>query len=455
MRRTVALALLICLLVAGDCLGQVIDTSDHSIWLKENAVAIRSIDPEDEDFSDLEPLKQLIGDARIVGLGEQTHGDGATFHAKTRLIKFLHQEMGFDVLVWESGMYDCRLVDRALRFNQSLNTAWREGIFGVWGMSEQVQPLFEYVDVTRKTDRPLEIAGMDAQITGTNTVDVLGRHLEGLLQRAGTTEALAKSFADVNSILEKMKARPPVISRKDWETMSDAAGTICDELDKADGSFASAAQPRERSLLGRSLRNFVAAVEMAHWMGRVQAEPAEARQHQRKVAMTREPAMSQTLLWLGSDYFADRKLIVWAASSHLTYNPRTVELRSRDGSFEFDNAPWTPMGHAVHQALGADFYVIDFIAYSGEIGSVAGWSRELDPAEDGSLDAICHETGEPYLFVDLRTLPEKQGGQWLRDRMIARPRGYAPMRADWSNVCDAFVFTDRMYPSTANRTGSK
>ena len=43
---------------------------------------------------------------------------------------------------------------------------------------EQVQPLFEYVDATRKTDRPLEIAGMDAQITGQDTPRALGEFLD-------------------------------------------------------------------------------------------------------------------------------------------------------------------------------------------------------------------------------------------------------------------------------------
>jgi hypothetical protein len=32
--------------------------------------------------------------------------------------------------------------------------------------------------------------------------------------------------------------------------------------------------------------------------------------------------------------------------------------------------------------------------------------------------------------------------------MIARPRGYGAMRANWSSACDAMFFTDVMYPST-------
>ncbi|MGH9894114.1 MAG: erythromycin esterase family protein, partial [bacterium] len=68
-------------------------------------MTVRSIDPADEDFKDLEPLIKAIGSARVVQLGEPSHGAGSSFAAKARLIKFLHRRMGFDVVAWESGLY--------------------------------------------------------------------------------------------------------------------------------------------------------------------------------------------------------------------------------------------------------------------------------------------------------------------------------------------------------------
>jgi erythromycin esterase len=77
-------------------------------WLKQHVAPLRTIDPNDEDFADLEPIRQAIGDNRIVMISEQSHGDGATFYPRTRLNKILHQKCEFDVLAFESGLYDCR-----------------------------------------------------------------------------------------------------------------------------------------------------------------------------------------------------------------------------------------------------------------------------------------------------------------------------------------------------------
>src|SRR5438874_4489152 len=133
------------------------DRDARVAWLKQHAIPLRSIDPTDEDFSDLEPLRAAIGDARVVQLGEQSHGDGATFHAKARLIKFLHQKMGFDVLAFESGLYDCRKAWELLKAGTEPYEAVTHGVFGIWTRSEQFQPVIDYLEKTVKSDRPLEL----------------------------------------------------------------------------------------------------------------------------------------------------------------------------------------------------------------------------------------------------------------------------------------------------------
>ena len=134
-------------------------------WLESHAAPVRTIDATDEDFTDLEPLGDAIGSARVVQLGEPSHGAGSCFAAKARIVKFLHQRHGFDVLVWESGLYDVALAQAGMRGADDAMTAARRGVFALWSMAAEVKPLFDYIKASQATVRPLEMAGFDMQVT--------------------------------------------------------------------------------------------------------------------------------------------------------------------------------------------------------------------------------------------------------------------------------------------------
>ncbi|MEN6312545.1 MAG: hypothetical protein ABFD80_13535, partial [Acidobacteriota bacterium] len=132
-------------------------------YLKKHAVPVRSIDAADGNYADLEPLREVIGNRRIVMLGETTHGDGATFAAKVRLIKFLHERMGFDVLAFESGFYDVRKAWSALLAGEDPVKAIDTCVDRIWSASRQTQPLWAYIAGEAKTDHPLDLSGFDTQ----------------------------------------------------------------------------------------------------------------------------------------------------------------------------------------------------------------------------------------------------------------------------------------------------
>lgn len=75
-------------------------------YVVENTKFISNIDPLSSEYNDLEPIGAAIGDAQVVMLGEQDHGDAPALLAKIRLLKYLHEKKGFNVLAFESDFMD-------------------------------------------------------------------------------------------------------------------------------------------------------------------------------------------------------------------------------------------------------------------------------------------------------------------------------------------------------------
>src|SRR5215510_14135440 len=98
-----------------------------SAWLRENAIPFDTTDPN-SDFADLMPLKELIGDARIVALGEATHGTHEFFEMKDRILRFLVEEMGFNTFAIESNMPEANLVNDYVQTGKGDPVALLQGL---------------------------------------------------------------------------------------------------------------------------------------------------------------------------------------------------------------------------------------------------------------------------------------------------------------------------------------
>jgi erythromycin esterase len=400
----------------------------HVRWIKRNAVPLRSIDPEDTSFEDLQPIKRLIGEARIVQLGEQSHGDGACFRTKIRLIKFLHQEMGFDVLAFESGLYDCRKAWEAFQAGEPALEAAEQGVFGIWTGSQQVQSLFEYLSEQAKTDRPLELAGFDCQFTASASTQSLAGELSDALKKFGNDKIDDQTLETIVSGTRKLVRR---------ESSDTKLEDYIAALDRARNALAMA----EVSDPGADR-------EIGYWRQLLKSIGAEAeRRDQQGTTVTslnaRDGQMADNLIRLAKSYYPERKIIVWSASLHIMRNAAGVEVP--DGSVSYENT--VPMGHTVHEQLGDQVYSIAFIAYDGAAGA---WFRNavaIGPANPGTLEHHMAEAGLENAVLGLRKLDE--GGSWLRQKLAARPLGHHYMRANWPNHFDAVIFNRQMTPSTS------
>lgn len=416
--------------------------SDERVeWIREHGVAVRGIDPEDEDFSDLIPLMDLIGEARIVQLGEASHGAGTEFKAKARLIRFLHQMMGFDVLVWESGMYDCREMNRALRSGKPFMEAAAQGIFSIWSM-EETRPLFEYARDSFSTDRPLEMAGFDEQFSSRNAAERFHADLAAFLDSVETGYPDPGSREILSELMRKLNRRE--FGWSDFERLESCLDGIEKGITRDKALFLSRHAPREVEFFCRTLLNL-------RVFSRSTAQREQAKRSGEPFSVneswnSRDRQNGDNMLWLIREYFRGRKLIVWAHNGHVMNCVYRPDWRSV--SLDREEAGMVPVGVYLHEALGDQVYTVGFLGFKGRHGIRGVDPVEIPPFPEEALEALCARTGIPHIFLDFRRLDDDPG-HWLRRPLKMGGRSYfAEELPDWTRAYDAVFFNAEIAPGT-------
>ena len=410
-------------------------------YLKKHAISVRSIDAEDGNMADLEPLRQVIGNRRIVMLGESSHGDGATFAAKSRLIKFLHQRMGFDVLAFESGFYETRKAWSVLRAGEDPLKAVSSGVDATWSASRQIQPLWNYIAEQSKTNRPLELSGFDMQFTGSASNVSLLDDLGDFLSRSGLPPDAAGAASRVMNALALVVNDPSFIRNgsefKNVEPKDQAAFEIAARaLGKALASLPPGREPgmSERDFWIQFLKSGAAFLKMS-W--RVNLESMEKTLLDWAFNL-RDRQMGDNLIWLAKRAYPTRKIVVWSAASHIS---RHYNLLGNP------NGPFVPMGDWLDKAMGSEVYSLGFAAYKGRWGEVGmSASIEVSPAAPNSLEDLFFSAGFNYAVMDFRNLAAD--GTWLRAPLSCRFLKYKPVTSDWTRILDGMFFIKEMFPST-------
>jgi erythromycin esterase len=410
--------------------------SDSKVqWLKDNAIPIRTTSPEDEDFSDLMPLVNKIGNASLVLLGEQSHGDGNVFLLKARLVRFLHMVMGFDVLAWESGLYDCSRMEDALHSEIPLEEAEAYGIFPIWALSEQVRPVFEYARSTYGKPKPLIMTGFDCQLSSARSATNFLSEIKAFFNKAQLESLSAESWDLFEEALDAQKLRNMTEEMRSIhkENLTVLLTLIVDSRAILSMYYGSGEIDFwQKVLSGYSV--YFGMIEKMLSGG----QPTVLDNN------VRDAVMAQNLLWLVEEAFPHKKIVVWGATLH---NMRRIDqVQTNKPSLSYEGL--VTMGHPVFEKLKDAVYSIGFSTYQGKAGNVfIKKPYDIPPAPDNSLEEICHRTGHEMLFIDFRGTIQDEG-HWFNQKLKARPLGHTVMDAIWPLHLDAMIFTDTVIPST-------
>jgi erythromycin esterase len=430
-------------------------------WISRSSVTVRSVDAGDEDFSDLEPLSKAIGSARVVQLGEPSHGAGTGFRAKVRLVEFLHERMGFEVLVWESGLYDVGLTEAALRAGEDPEKAAQRGIFSIWSASAEVKPLLDYIEASRATTRPVEMAGFDLQFTSDACFERFADDLRSFVQALPDSTLRSDASQLANQAITAYEAiRGRIQTRGD----ADAAGFRNDRkllLDNADRLLVILRAARSQLLQVHSQRQveFIEHVtenmrseglNLFDVMGPDRPAGTPAFAPRLEVENRRDALNANNLRWLIQEVYAGKKIIVWAHNAHVMNAYFASDWRTVD----VDPHPDTmkPMGTFLTEWLKGEVYTIIMTAYEGQDGWVGSPApTAIAPAPTGSIEERMHRLGKAYIFTDLRSLRGIPRHPVHSPQQLRLPKYETNTLRDITKVADGIFYVDHMAPATSIR----
>jgi erythromycin esterase len=141
--------------------------AEFGAWIEAKAIPLRTSDPF-APLDDLEPLRGLIGNATVVGLGEGTHGTREFSRMKHRIFEFLVERMGFTVFAIEANLPEAFAVNDYILTGKGDPKAALQGLYFWTSNTTEVLDLIEWMrrwNADPRHTKKLKFYGVDMQFT--------------------------------------------------------------------------------------------------------------------------------------------------------------------------------------------------------------------------------------------------------------------------------------------------
>ena len=372
-------------------------------WLMKNATPLRTVEAGN-GFADMQPLKKVIGNARLVSLGEATHGTREFFQLKHRIFEFLVSEMGFTVFGIEATMPEGFDVNEYVLTGKGDPAKALSGLyFWTWD-TEEVLALIEWMrtyNADPKHTKKVKFYGFDMQ-----SAPRAARVTFDSLRKVDPEQAAAAEKAltvVANPLTEQDYVNLP---KEKKEAATAALDAVIKTFDARKADFVKKSGEKEWAVARQHARVLAQNIEM-----RKDAGPTQ------NAFNVRDRSMAENIRWILDHEGPGAKMVAWAHNGH-------VATENRSG------VEW--MGSHLRKAFGADMVVFGFAFNQGgfqamemPIPSGRGLrSFTVKPAPEGSLDQTLAAVGLQIAALDLRALP-KEGAvaKWFAEARQTRSIG--------------------------------
>lgn len=389
-------------------------------FVTQNAIPISSIEPDSNDYSDLEIIGKAIGNSKIVMLGEQDHGDAPTFLAKTRLIKYLHEKMGFNVLAFESDFFGLNFgFDRLDKNKSNIDSFLQKNIFPIWTYCNTCQNLFfDYLPATYQTKNPLIITGFDNQLVLNFSSKHLAFYLDSILQSLNISITKQKNYR--SEIL-------PLIDSLKYYYFKDTANYSKCETYLTEIKNQVTTKLSENDFWMRVINSLLAA-NKEYQLNKIDNITA---------GNIRDNQMASNLKWLTDEKFSKEKIIVWAANAHVA---KYIDSSGKNGR------KMISMGShfTQNEKYLNETYVIGFTSYEGEAGRLGFKKYSVRKPKANGFENWINKSFN-YSFIDFKPYNSKYLDK--SETFYLKALGHnTAFEKDWTKVFDGVFFIREMYP---------
>ena len=388
---------------------------------------------------DHDPLLRMARDARLVLLGEPTHGSHDVYRERTRITQRLISELGFTGVVWEADWPDA---DRAGRWARARGDDDAESAlygferFPTWMWRNTA--VLEFLRWLRRWNESLPAAAPRAGVYGMDLYS-LYRSVQAVIRYLDEVDPAAAAQArERYACFDHHGGDPqaygyaarlgltPECERAALEQVEELRQRAARDGDDAFSAEQNARLARNAEQYYRSL--FGSRISSWNLRDRHMAETLEA------------------LLEHLSRRDGDARLVVWAHNSHLG-DARATEM-GEEGELN--------VGELVRERFGSEALLVGFTTYDGTVTAAHEWDGGAErmlvsPALPGSVEALFHDVALPRFFLPLRDPGEVLGA--LREPRLERAIGviYRPatervshyFHARVAEQFDAVVHLDR------------
>lgn len=383
-----------------------------------------------------------ILECEIILLGEQTHRDGAVFDEKVKIIKELHKNHNFNIIVFESGLYDNFKAHQLFRAQKEKINIYHQSIFSMWSSTKAFQELLNYVEENPE----IKILGFDSQ----ESYLFENFYLEDLKNVLSKYSIMIKDniFEDIDKVLIFKDFEEHINKPKEFEKLLVSFEGISKKL---------------RAISNKNLEERV--ITQAFISTLADLKLSFDYQSGKKIVIQnpRDKQMAENFIFL-KNQFPNEKFIAWGASYHFannlsgfSYTSKTEDYIKKQHKLEREVTKHddtklpdlinqikelklsVPMGKILKDKYKNKLYSIAFTSFEGEYKGTYDKNFKIAEAPKNSIEKKL-QNAKKHTLIDLN--------QYKHKEFYASVLGYLPLLANWQTIFDGIYYIPKMYPPT-------